>query len=225
MRRVEIIDACHNVLRAIELANLEDVLQTAIRYQQGEKQDTVDSSALLVKAFKEYTILSSKYGPLEDEIVAKLGISELATDAFWSVLLSPARQQAQLHESVFGVYSNLRTAKSFLPKFVTLIETDALRSSDALASEEQADKAGKRTLLSVIILEKEKEEISNADRLISVLQSIKILYEVAAKLEGVSESDLGVIGCDSGSDKSFDFIGSEIAIQHVKKSYFRYGTG
>lgn len=217
MRRVEIIDACLNVLRTIELTGIENVLGMFFGPGRAEKIPETESLARLVSAFKKYTILSSNFGPLEKEIAKILEISELENAEFWSVLLHPAKDPSIIRENIYSVYSNLRSTRSFLPKFVTLIETKAIRSSDSLASKEQADKAGKGTLLSVIILEKEEEEISNADRLISVLQSIKALYEVAAKLEGVSESDLGVIGCDSGSDKSFDFIGSEKAIQHVKQ--------
>lgn len=217
MRRVEIIDACHNILRAIELAQLEEVLHAAFRERQRERGSPLESADRLIKAFKKYIISSSKFAPLEDEIAEKLGISDLAADEFWSVILNTGTTQEILHERIYQTYSNLRAAKRFLPTFVQLIETEAIRSSDALPSEEQDDKAGKGALLSVLIIEKEEEEISNPDRLISVLQSIKILYEVAAKLEGESESDLGVIGCDSGSDKSFDFIGSEKVIQRVKE--------
>ncbi len=43
------------------------------------------------------------------------------------------------------------------------------------------------------------------------------MYSVFATLEGHSDSDLSVLACDSGSDKSFDFLGIAKLMEEVRK--------
>lgn len=216
MRRVEIIHACRNVLGAINDTDVENILDILFRHRRG-KSEAPDLLSKTVEAFKKYVILSTAFGASEHEITRILGISEISSHEFWSILLNTEARPDEFHEKILSVYSNLRMARKFLPTFVKLIETEAMRSSNAFTLRKQAGKAVTDAPLNVIILENKDEDISNIDRIVAVLESVKTLYEVAAKIEGISDSDLGVIGCDSGSDKSFDFIGSEKAIQRVKE--------
>lgn len=121
----------------------------------------------------------------------------------------------KMHEHIYPMMQNISTARDLLPKFLKMIETDATRAIQS--QETKGDAEPEDNVLSVILIEKDEHEISNPDRLISVLVGVKLLYQVAAHLEGLSDSDLGVIGCDSGSDKSFDFIGAGGSIHRVKE--------
>ena len=74
--------------------------------------------------------------------------------------------------------------------------------------------AGK-SLLTVLLIEDEGQ-FSSPLRLVYVLKAISSLYSVVATLEGQGESDLTVLACDSGSDKSFDFIGLAKLMEEVR---------
>ena len=72
-----------------------------------------------------------------------------------------------------------------------------------------------KALLSVIVIE-ENNQFSSPARLIKALESISNLYSVIATIEDENENELIVLACDSGSDKSFDFLGLAKITEQVK---------
>ena len=99
----------------------------------------------------------------------------------------------------------LRIASFALPKLVPLIRQEAY-SLISESGESIASPYKDRSTLSVTIIE-ENHRFSSPARLIKVLDSISKLYEACAILTEQSPEGLSVIACDSGSDKSFDFLG------------------
>src|SRR5436853_418052 len=60
------------------------------------------------------------------------------------------------------------------------------------------------------------DERSSPARLIAVLESIQVFYETYALITDTPAGHLAVVGCDSGSDTSFDFLGVAKVIESVK---------
>lgn len=54
--------------------------------------------------------------------------------------------------------------------------------------------------------------------MVHVLDAISNLYSVFATIESESVSDLIVLACDSGSDKSFDFLGMAKLMEQIKET-------
>jgi hypothetical protein len=73
-----------------------------------------------------------------------------------------------------------------------------------------------KSVLSVIIIEQPKQ-YSTPERLTLILQAVSDLFAACSVLQGQPDSRLSVIGCDSGSDKSFDFLGAAKVIECVKE--------
>jgi hypothetical protein len=92
----------------------------------------------------------------------------------------------------------------YLGKLTDLIKPDAIKSL-----EQRSNKSDE--ILSVIVIENENQH-SKPERLSEALMSISLLYGVVADLEGINQNTLSVITCDSGSDKSFDFLGAAKAV-------------
>ena len=110
--------------------------------------------------------------------------------------------------------SNVSFAMKHLPKIFMLIEQEYVDEVKNKNTELPENLKGKG-ILSVLIVE-DKDQFSSPARLTQALESISKFYSVVAKLEGESDSDLIVLACDSGSDKSFDFLGLAKLTEQVK---------
>ena len=115
---------------------------------------------------------------------------------------------------IFDMHQNVTFTITQLPKFLTLIEQDYIQSIKHNDNEMPEELKGK-LLLSVLIVEN-NNQFSSPIRLTKALESISNLYSVCAKLENENENDLIVLACDSGSDKSFDFLGLAKVTEQVK---------
>lgn len=70
-------------------------------------------------------------------------------------------------------------------------------------------------VLSVIVIE--ERQLSTPERLILTLESVDGLYRACAQILGEFETSIAVSACDSGSDKSFDFLGIASVVVCVKE--------
>jgi hypothetical protein len=121
---------------------------------------------------------------------------------------------------IFGLYHTLNLAGSHLLKIANLIRPEALRKLDELEATSKDARLKDKELLSIIIIEDENQ-FSTPEKLAQVLTSVSELYEVCLALEerearSHKDESIIVIACDSGSDKSFDFLGVANAIAGLK---------
>jgi len=98
-----------------------------------------------------------------------------------------------------------------VPKIINLLERDV----DRYATEKVVEKARNRAVLSTLVIE--ERGFSSPERICMLMTSVKLLYDVCAEIDQVSPKDLCVISCDSGSDKSFDFLGVAKIIEQIRK--------
>ena len=82
------------------------------------------------------------------------------------------------------------------------------------ASDKESPYSGKE-ILSVILIE--GRDLSRPARLVNVLESIELLFQSCAVLTETPSESVTVIACDSGSDKSFDFLGAAKVMEALKE--------
>jgi hypothetical protein len=205
MRRAEIIAGIKNVLNAIQESGLRELLATP-RDRSGADPNF---AMALMKSFKKYSHHAVTFGQVEREMVEILRLDVLDEPEVWfQAITDPA-------ETLRELFSRLRFAGPQLEKFLALLETDATKIAEESARA-TIEHVSSSATISALILE-EKNHFSSPERLIKVLRSISLLYEAVAILKNSSPSTLSVVGCDSGSDKSFDFLGLASVIDGVKE--------
>ena len=114
---------------------------------------------------------------------------------------------------LFKASSSIRFAKEYLPKIIDLLSQKY--KSDIIGKDKSLpdDLKGKEIL--TVILTEEDRNFSSPERITVILDSISKLYSAVAELKGLKAGDLSVLSCDSGSDKSFDFLGAGKVISEV----------
>lgn len=211
MRRETLFAAARRVREDLENSGIVSMLEKgteAARRREPSSKDAIPSW-ISFEVFQKYTLLVSKYGAAEQHVLEVLGLSEFSSALFWSKL-----SEADTPE-IFGLRSRIRFALDHLPRLLSLIEQDyveAIRNQDVSAPPALSGK----TLLTVVLVESDAQ-FSSPSRLIYALDAIAGLYHVFAVLEGEADSDLSVLACDSGSDKSFDFLGLAKLMEEVRK--------
>jgi len=127
---------------------------------------------------------------------------------YWLFLIQPSPPLAESVEV-------LHFAEHFLPKISQLIEqTTANKVIEAIKEENIRYK--NFSVLSVTVFE-QSDRFSSPMRLVNVLESVSLFYEACSLMGDDSPDTLSVIACDSGSDKSFDFLGIAKVMECVTK--------
>jgi hypothetical protein len=185
MRRVEIIQAAQNVAEALLSSRVMGALA---------RMDTTE----LVCAHADWVARRQSFGLPEERVVAVLGLTQLDDPQFWAKTLSDgANEDPQLLGPISEMHRHARFAQDELPKLM----------GSLLVRETDADGADQATAGELTVLVIEDEESSTPARLALALTSIDTLYRACARVHSKPESEVSVVGCDSGGDKSFDFLG------------------
>jgi len=208
MRREELIRAVENIRKALKASGLRLSLEEIFGHRDSQKFDPV----VYLKAFKEYSIVAEGFGPAERELIGILDLQSLEEMPFWSSLFGP--DEAKRTTETYKVLNRVIFAEDNLPKISRMVQQKALLSFAESAAQPGSFYHGKE-LLSVIMIE-EGPVFSTPIRLSEVLVSVSLLYEASAIIEEIRPEGLSVVACDSGSDKSFDFLGIAKVIECVK---------
>ena len=162
---------------------------------------------------QKYSIATHNYSSDEQEIMKILGIDSLIDMRFWE-----SAALAKNRDPLMPMITAVRFAMSELPKIVDLFKQDWVEHFSEIATDGNGESvAGERSILQIIVVE-ESDRYSSPERISRALESIASLYNVHAELEKESNSDLVVLACDSGSDKSFDFLGLAKLMEQVKET-------
>lgn len=206
MRRVDIIEACNSIARVLEKTNIRAHITNTLRPPGGGELDP----APLLSALREYSIEESKWGTSEHKIAAILGLEPLANTKFWGSILNAATKKSG-SDLVYEVRSSITFAMQYLPKLIALLE-----HTPAATAIKTGRKQPESEVLTIILIE-DDEQRSTPERLVMVLTGTKDLYEACAAMLDLPQHGMSVISCDSGSDKSFDFLGAAKVIQALKE--------
>lgn len=205
MLRNDIRRATAEVLLTLEETNLLPVLKSFLK-----ESESRDAGALLL-AFRRYATRYEGFGESEKQLIAIMELSFLNDVDFWSSLVSEAKVRSPDN---YGRYESIKFFQEHLPKLLSLVE----RESDGISESRKKGKERKGSGLSRLSLTViEDHQLSSPERLVLALESIDGLYRACAQLVDESEGDLCVIACDSGSDKSFDFLGVAKVVECVKQ--------
>ena len=218
MRRIEIISAVNNVLNALLESNLADALQILLP-RPADNNDR--KSSLPIEAMRSYFRAAEKFEATEIEIIRIMELSDLEEPEFWSIFTSVGEAAsagpgiAGIRERLYPMIGNVSFAISYLPKLVALLERHNEGFSADIVDNSSSVIAGK-SIISATIIENENE-YSKPLRLSGLFDSITELYEACAAVNDEPGDDLIVLACDSGSDKSFDFMGSAKIVEALKE--------
>lgn len=210
MRREVLYHAISRInedLKACGIAELFDGFFNEIRSNAGKERERYK---LPLGIFQKYMIATHDYDENQKEICRLIGIGNLLDVSYWEDLAQPSNV-GELHETLQNVHFALKQ----LPKIMQLVKQDYVGEIKGQEGEIPEELKGK-SLLTVLIVE-DKGQYSSPLRLTSALEAIYKLYSVVATLEKQNESDLIVLACDSGSDKSFDFLGLAKLMEQVKE--------
>lgn len=207
MRREELFSAVSGLLNAVDesgVLKLFEVRPTKSE-QRHEKQPNLDA----LEVFRRFEAFASSFTATERQLLKIFELSQIESSAFWLEAITAGADSPKIRRLATRLYH----FQDFAPQVLAMLETEAIREKRAEAS---SGKSTRGEVLTAILIE-ETGQASKPDRVVDAIESISQLYAVFARLRNVPPESLAIIGCDSGSDKSFDFLGAASAIAALKE--------
>lgn len=216
MRRDVLFDAISKIIFDLEDCDILYVLRQVIETTHGLGNNREHQSIFPIEAFRQYSIATNSYSDTEREITKLLEIEGLLDTTFWkSIAEFTTGGEKNPADSIYEMMNNVRFTLEQLPKVLALIQQDYIL--DVKEQDKELPEILKGKALLTVLLIEEQSQFSSPKRLVHLLDAITDLYSVFAKLESESESEIIVLACDSGSDKSFDFLGITKIIEQVRE--------
>jgi hypothetical protein len=211
MRRAEIVRAIERVRENIERTGIKDRLQEVLRRDKSH-----ENREPLVRALRDYTLAAhATYGDPERALTNIFGLDELEDVKVWFRLLATETDHPNVRETAMSLFYAVRFVTDNLDQIRKLLVTEGVEAE--LEPKKEFEASGETwATLSIFLIEDDKR-VSRPARLIDALQSIADLYEAYAVILNYPADSLSVIGCDSGSDKSFDFLGIAKGLDAVRQ--------
>lgn len=210
MRRIELLDGVQQIQDAFEASAMIETFADLLN-PKGKDPATV-LVPMVLKALNAYSLRAQHYNSTARQLTKLFGLDDLEEPAQWTRLVVGITGNAPDYRAyIQTLQSRALIVKHYLPKIASLFDSNAASRVDALAK-----RFGSKQVITVVVIEEDGQH-SSPERLTKILQSVDKLYEVCAELEGVAEERLSVVACDSGEDKSFDFVGASVAIERLKQ--------
>jgi hypothetical protein len=200
LRRREIVDGIVQVVSALESSRLSDRL---LPHQEHKPEELLDG-------FQLYTLAADHFNEAGREVAKRLGLEALLSSEFWGRALFRTTE-GPTDPSVTEIYHGVVFIQNGLPRLLSVLEqeSDTLRARDG-------DQKKSSSILTVQLPE-EADQRSNPQRIADLMLAVSSIYEGLAVLKRQSETTLSVISCDSGGDKSFDFLGLANLVEDLKE--------
>lgn len=210
MLREELHEGVRRVLSILEEAGVASTIEAKFRRNQTQSSSPADILATYNKLSRWWDFASEG----ERRLVHIFQLEMMFDAEFWSRMLSPEPEGPFVPG--MEIMSRIVFLRRELPLVLELLSTNAIKiKQEIIADGSQLGEA--QEVLELRIIEQDHER-SRPHRIIGAIESITMLYEVAAELDNVSSNTLSIIGCDSGSDKEFDFLGLAKALRAVKET-------
>jgi hypothetical protein len=203
MLRRELILGAQQLNDALEKSG---VLRVIPRVGRQPTNDAKEQNAPIFNAFRRYSLSSADFSYAARTIKHIMGLDPLDDPSFWASLSKESKE-------MYDVYQAMTFTQRYLPLIIGMLQQETIAEMSPLLSVGIGQSPGKLT----VILPEPPGTVSRPQRLIDALSSISLLYEAFADLERAPRSDLSVIACDAGSDKSFDFLGLANLMKAVKE--------
>jgi hypothetical protein len=205
VRRTDILNGIQQVITALETCHLKKIFLAAMR--NARQSTELSNIPEILDALRNYSLLAHSYNTTARQIAEILDLTDLENPQVWSSLLS---------KEPLSILNALRWNVSFavehLPKLSKLIEPEYIQKIE----HDEQNRFDNMKVLSVTVYEP-PNTLSSPVRLANVLEGINDLYTACALMNNESPSTLSVIGLDSGSDKSFDFLGLAKIVECVER--------
>ncbi|HEY0314439.1 MAG TPA: hypothetical protein VGC56_18340 [Allosphingosinicella sp.] len=164
-------------------------------FRQGNAEERQKSAWISLSAITDFINKVSSYSDAEISILHIFQLTDLADPEAW---------QAAIREPdidfLFQNNNRVNNVVNFLPMVTELLR----REYDPKMAEPSASELEVQT---VILADEGGDSLSAPTRLIELLASVESIYKIIATVEGMPDAKLAVVGLDSGSEKSFDFLG------------------
>ena len=202
MRRIEL----EHAIRALQAALNESGLLEIVTKPEQRKEDRNIQDVL--SAMRSYAVHESRFDATTRTLAKIMDLSELGEVEMWLGLIRGD------DPVLYMLRARLIFANEYLPKITALLKQKDL--TDFLAAQTGPKDESNYGTLRVIVLE-ESAQFSRPERLIQVLEAVTSLHDSCSRIQGVSSDQLTVLSCDSGSDKSFDFLGIAKIVEQIKE--------
>jgi hypothetical protein len=211
MKRSEVAKTLNTVREAIEETGVLSTLAELARLRPEQAKDTSPIQLKILAAMTKFFSRAESFSESDRTTISILGLEGLLSHEFWSGLMDSDRSRAHASQS----YTRVRFIVETLPRLAQLFGANDVTE---IQSEKQTRASPWRDyeFISVTAIEAGKS-LSTPARLANILESLDLLYRAVAEIENLPQSDLVVAGCDSGSDKSFDFLGLAQVVAGVKE--------
>jgi len=198
------LEGISQVTKALSESGVAEALQAMMNlaHSPGARQ----SRSEMLAAFKRYLLAAQGFNGAARAVVSILELQPLEEPQFWAT-----DNPGEIQENVMSVYRTVVFTVQQLPKLAKLIRQETfpstLKGPDGIS----------RDALLTLILPEGANESSRPQRLVDALTAVTLLYEAVAAIENQPDNTLSILGCDSGSDKSFDFLGAAKLIENVRE--------
>jgi len=219
MRRMDLVkslDKLSALFNNLRVDRTLFVMADMIRRPPGSPNKQTNHSKFF-EVFSELSIAHSNFNEVDKQIITLLELNAVFDPEFWASTLG-GLSEAKRNEG----YSNIRELQHSaemlslqLPKIIKLLD----RESKSELSKRNGFK-DKSSATLTLILPEDANTSASPNRISMVMDGITLLYNVHAQLLGKEQDKLVVVGCDSGSDKSFDFLGVAKVVEQVKETFF-----
>lgn len=206
MLRRQMMKSFQTVLTALKEANIRMVIrgQNAARPDQGSK-DAADGDNM-IESHRKWSQASDRFDDTARLLIRTLGLDFLFSDQFWRNAIAKSEPVLNRRE-----YFAFQFFTEKVETFVNLLRQEFDVHADR---EEQGGQPDNDVFIVLLV---EDSGHSSPARISMLMESVQSLYDVCAELEGEARADLSVVSCDSGSDKSFDFLGVAKVMEQVRK--------
>ena len=197
MRREALKSAIERISSDLTQSGLNKMFEDALaHFRNSASTDSKREQWASHSCISDYLVRTSRYGSAEISVLRSLNMDDFLKATFWEVAFEGTDAGF-----IYSTNSKINFAVTYLPKIVALLRRE-------LIDEDQMDlEVTKNVSIQRIILVDEAGKLSSPDRIIEMIQSIKSIYSVIAEINNYTGDDLSIVGLDSGSEKSFDFLG------------------
>ena len=214
MRRADIIRACESLGETMGESGVTEFF-TRLHSRQDAQLEGNNAQVLRI-----YGELRARWYDLDEtakEIARSVGLEMLADEEFWGQVLNDIQRNNGSQSTSPELRETARRIDFFTRELSKMLNGFLQEDLPEFYSEDgQADRLKAEFGKLTIILVEDMSMASSPKRFVSAIESIDKFYEVCAKLEGSPTGDLTLVSCDSGGDKSFDFIGLAKVIDRIK---------
>lgn len=207
MRRTDLINSIQKISKAIKQSNIIEAVMPSPK-SKGDFEG-------LLTIFQNYSELTKNLNEAERRILKIFNLDTLDNPKLWTKIL--ASTESESRDSLMKIRSGIRYFNEFLPGIIELLKQDHVEYGASSQNTSSNQLNSNEKILLTVILPEDDNEISSPERLIKVLESINLLYDTFAIIQNSANNDLSVAAIDSGSDKSFDFLGAAKLMEAVKE--------